>query len=61
MKKLVLATLAVVLFGGVAFAQDCISRAVEQTNWDESQNGCLSSEEYTASVCDYYNECMSNM
>lgn len=54
----------VVLFGGVAFAQDCASWALQITNENEENghaNGddCYTPEEYQNSICGYYNACMS--
>lgn len=60
MKKLVLATLAVVLFGGVAFASECGDWAVQQTDIDEAYYGCMTSQEFNDSVCGYYNQCIEN-
>jgi hypothetical protein len=60
MKKLLLATLAVVLFGGVVFASECGDWAGQQTNNDEAYYGCMTSQQFNDSVCDYYNHCISH-
>ncbi|NDP28801.1 MAG: hypothetical protein GZ087_15470 [Flavobacterium sp.] len=65
MKKLVLATLAVVLFGGVAFASECGDWAVQQTASDEQWNVEHGEPAYSCvdeanSICGYYNLCMTH-
>lgn len=67
MKKLVLATLAVVLFGGVALAQSaaCMESAIDNTHLDEQFNiehgqVGFTCEEETQSICDYYNHCITH-
>lgn len=47
------------MLGITLYANDCVQMASDATNWDESQGGCMSRQEWQQAYCDYYGHCMS--